>query len=648
MLVKAFPQRSARLVAIAALFVLVAPWQAARAQDDPPPQAARLSALSGDVSVQPADTQDWAQAFPNLPLGPGDRIVTNDRGRAEIQLGRTWVRIGHNADVTLVNTDQDQITFGVATGTVRVHCNGLWDEQVLYVQTPNGSTTVDQSADFRVDVMPGNSASIITDNYGPVYISGAGDFGAETGPGQALELVGSNPVYPQWLQPSYPDDLDNWSMGRDAMIARASSYRYVSPEIAGAYELDAAGDWMPESDYGPVWFPHVDAGWAPYRHGHWINRPPYGWVWVEEESWGDAPFHYGRWVTINGRWGWLPGPPAARPVWSPALVVFVGGGSPGVSAWVPLGPGEPYRPWYRCSPRYVDQVNITNITPSRRVVVQKTYVNIVNVNVTNITYVNRTAGVTAVRQEDFAAGRPVAQASASVHVDAVSMAHSQALAAPPVQPTHASAIAPPPPHPVQAVIARPVLINAKGQAVAAAPHAQPVAAPVHQVAAPKPLPGRTAVAQPPSVRIIPPSQHLTPAGKPVASPVAAKPVPNPAPAPKPAPIPAVQPKPAPAPAPMPAPAQHQPAPAPAPTPQVQPKPAPAQPSQSNPAPATRPTPQVQPKPAPAPVLKPTPPPPPPPRPAPAVQPPPKAQPTQPAPKPNDKKPKKPGDNSKPD
>ena len=55
---------------------------------------------------------------------------------------------------------------------------------------------------------------------------------------------------------------------------------------------------------------------------------------------------------------------------------------------VPAGPGEAYRPWYRCSPRYIDQVNITNIREVSRVHVQNTYVNIVNV--TNITYMNRT------------------------------------------------------------------------------------------------------------------------------------------------------------------------------------------------------------------------------------------------------------------
>ncbi|MGA9426855.1 MAG: DUF6600 domain-containing protein, partial [Terracidiphilus sp.] len=462
MRVKSFPRLRLRFPLFVLLAMMVAVCVCARAQDDPPPQAGRLSGLNGDVAIQPAGADAFGQAYPNLPLGPGDRIVTSDFARAEIQIGRTWVRIGQDADVTLVDADADQITFGVSAGSVRVRCLGLWDGQVLYVQTPSGSNTISQPADFRVDVDPDQGFAIFTNHGGELYISGANDYGVAMHAGMALQLVGSNPVYPQWLDEAYPDDLDNWAMQRDAAIAGAASYRYVSPEISGAAELDAAGDWTPQSDYGPVWFPHVDAGWAPYRHGRWINRPPWGWTWVEEEPWGAAPFHYGRWVTINGRWGWIPGPPAAHPIWSPALVVFAGGGSPGVSAWFPLGPGEAYHPWYHTSPGYVDRINITNITPARRVVVQTTYVNIVNV--TNVTYVNRSVGVTAVRQEDFAAGRPVAQAAVSAHIDVNTIARGPVLAAPPVQPSRAAAIAPPVAHPVRVAATRPVLIDAHGRA----------------------------------------------------------------------------------------------------------------------------------------------------------------------------------------
>src|SRR5215475_1445993 len=67
--------------------------------DDPPPEAGRISYVSGNVSIQPVTSDEWGQAYPNLPLGPGDRIFTDANSRAEVQIGQTYVRIGPNSDV---------------------------------------------------------------------------------------------------------------------------------------------------------------------------------------------------------------------------------------------------------------------------------------------------------------------------------------------------------------------------------------------------------------------------------------------------------------------------------------------------------------------------------------------------------------------
>ena len=62
---------------------------------------------------------------------------------------------------------------------------------------------------------------------------------------------------------------------------------------------------------------------------------------------------------------------AGRPVYAPALVAFVGLGA-GVAVgaalasrsigWVPLGPREPFRPWYHASDRYMRAVNVNHVT----------------------------------------------------------------------------------------------------------------------------------------------------------------------------------------------------------------------------------------------------------------------------------------------
>jgi hypothetical protein len=467
----------------------------AQDSDDPPPEAGRISYISGNVSIQPATADQWGQAYPNLPVGPGDRIFTDNDGRAEIQIGRTYVRVGPNSDVTLVDDNQFNINFGVAQGSIRLHSFGLWPRQLVDVSTPNGNAEFGEQGDLRVDVMPADGATVFTNLGQFADITGAGDYRQQLDYGQSLEVAGTNPVYPQWLQPAGPDQLDSWSQERDQRLTRVASYNYVSPDVPGAADLDSSGDWQAQTDYGPMWFPRdVSSDWQPYRNGHWINREPWGWVWVEDEPWGYAPFHYGRWVQYQDRWGWVPGPVNVRPVWSPALVVFAGGGAGvSLSAWFPLGPGEAYRPWYRCSDRYIDQVNISNIRESRRVHVERTYVNVVNVtNVTNINYVNRTH-VTAVRRDDFASGRRVRDVA--VRVDPREMQQFRPVAQPQVVAPQRPIITRPVAH-VPAKVERPMLINQRGQEIAARPRAVPVAAPVRQAPPQRPLPGRTVVAAP--------------------------------------------------------------------------------------------------------------------------------------------------------
>jgi hypothetical protein len=497
------------------------------AQDGPPPVAARLAHLEGNVSLQPNGVDQWGQAEPNQPIGAGDRVYTDQQGRGELQAGPVRAYFSANTDLTLVNLNDQGVELGLAAGTANVFSDGFPDGQSLFISTPNGGVTLASRGKFRLDVYPDQQSSVITiDRDGkPVELNGAGGFQLELEPGQSIQLSGTNPVYSQPLNPAPYDEFAHWSGGLDAHRFNSVAARYVSPEMIGYDELDGNGDWQAESDYGPIWFPHVDGGWAPYHNGHWVNRPFYGWTWVADEPWGSAPFHYGRWVQVGGRWGWIPGPREGHPIWSPAQVVFAGGvsfGGVGVSVWFPLGPGEAYKPWYPCSPTYINQINISNIHESRVIHVQTTYVNVVNV--TNVTYVNRTVGVTAMRQEDFAAGKPAK--TTSVKIDPKQIEH--------VQPARPEAKAPAQPvilHPVAkpaaVQAARPVLINHTGQQVSAAPNARPVAVPVK--AAPpvvKPIPGRAPIGNPsvggkpaPAATMKPTpeaAKPMTPAEKPMA------------------------------------------------------------------------------------------------------------------------------------
>jgi hypothetical protein len=476
---------------------------------DPPNRVARISVIQGNLSLEPNGVDAFSQAEINYPLTSGDRVYADNNSFGELQTAGLAVRLGNGADVTLSSLTDNIAQFGLAQGSVRVRTRSLsafnGQPGTVEVDTPNGAILVDQPGDIRVDSYPQDDTTVVTVSSGAVEVTGQ-NLDQQLGPNQSMRLSGSNPVYAEQVQLLPPDGLDQFDQQREYRRQRASAYQYVSSDMIGAADLDDYGDWQqPNQDnqgYGAVWYPRgVPAGWTPYSNGHWAWIAPWGWTWVEAEPWGFAPFHYGRWANFGGRWGWVPGPPRSafggevRPIYSPALVAFVGGGGGGLSgvigaiaAWFPLGPREVYQPWYHASPAYCNRVNVTNIYTTNVTEIHNTYINkTVNVynttNVTNVTYVNRTVATVVVPQSALASGRPIAQVQ---RVQLTPQARAQ-LSATPIIPhpmvTPATAIvaAKAPPRAVPPVQARPVVETRQGFERAGSP-GTPVRAPQPPVA----------------------------------------------------------------------------------------------------------------------------------------------------------------------
>jgi hypothetical protein len=553
-----------RLSGILGILLLAVP--ALRAQNDvsgdPPNRVARISVIQGNVSLEPNGSNNFSQAEINYPLTGGDRVYVDNTSFGELQTVGLAVRLGNGADVTLSSLTDNIAQFGLAQGSIRVRTRSLASfngaPATVEVDTPNGAILVDQPGDIRVDSYPQDDTTVVTVSSGAVEVTGQ-NLDQQLGPNQSLRLAGSNPVYAEQVQLLPPDGLDQFDQQREQRRERSYAYQYVSPDMIGAADLDDYGDWQPANQdnqgYGAVWYPRgVPGGWTPYSNGHWAWVAPWGWTWVEAEPWGFAPFHYGRWANFGGRWGWVPGPPASafggeiRPIYSPALVAFVGGGGGGISiaigaiaAWFPLGPREVYQPWYHASPAYCNRVNVTNIYNTNVTEIHNTYINrTVNVynttNVTNITYVNRTVATVVVPQRAFASGQSIAQVQ---RVQLTPQARAQLTAAPIlphplVTPATAIVAAKPAARAVPPVQARPVVETRQGFERAGSP-GTPVRAP--QPPATVNRPGQPAPVTQPINRAGFPQQRQaqviapTPVTHPVTAPVAAnRPTPEAAPA----------------------------------------------------------------------------------------------------------------------
>jgi hypothetical protein len=417
---------SHRLAVISGLLFIFCTVGAARAdQDDPPERVARLSQYDGDVSYSPAGEDDWVEAAVNRPLVRGDRLWTERNARAELQVGSAAIRLDENTSFEILDLDDRIAQVQVTQGTINLSVRRLYPDQTYEIDTPTLAFNIDRPGRYRIDVAPDGSDTTI------VVWEGAGEAAGNhaTFPLRAGDAVLFRDTalrnYEEFDLPRL-DDFDRYCLDRDQRLVRSPSLNYVGDDVVGYSDLDDYGSWAQEATYGWTWFPsHVVTSWAPYSDGRWVWIEPWGWTWVDNARWGFAPSHYGRWVSVNHRWGWVPGPRHERPIYCPALVAFVGGQgwSVTVSAgstpvgWFPLAPREVYVPSYRASRNYFTRVNTTNT-----VINNTTVVNVYDkyskgkFDLNQVKYSNRliAGAITAVSSKAFVNAQPVHQSAIRV------------------------------------------------------------------------------------------------------------------------------------------------------------------------------------------------------------------------------------------
>jgi hypothetical protein len=352
----------------------------ARAQsaDTPPGRVGQLAFINGQVSFADSSANGWTQATLNYPIVSGDALYTQPGAQTAVAIDASRITLNSGAELTFTHIGNRTVTAALAQGEVFFDLRYLAPGNSYSITTPRGTVTLSQNG--RYDIIAGDANT-------PTEISTLRGNAALQTQDVALTITAGQTAY---LQGNQPVTASLTTLRADAFMNSFNQRRYVAPpsyvpqsveQMTGTAELASYGSWQQAPQYGAVWYPTVGPGWVPYHYGHWAYVAPWGWTWVDNEPWGFAPFHYGRWVQYGGRWGWAPAYEGAPynayqpPVYAPALVSFfsvssgvaisvglgVGAFAQGNIGWVPLGPQEPYLPWYRCRPDYVRNLNVYNI-----------------------------------------------------------------------------------------------------------------------------------------------------------------------------------------------------------------------------------------------------------------------------------------------
>jgi len=321
------------LLSLALAVAFLTPLRAVADDDeDPPSRVARLSHTDGAVSFNPAGTDDWVDAVVNRPMTTGDKLWSDNGGRAELNMGSASLRIGSNTGFNFLNLTDNVAQIQVTEGTVRIRVKRLEQDETIEIDTPNLAFSLLRPGTYRVDVNEAGDSTIVTVLNGEGEVTGGGQ-AYSVHARQTATFAGTDKLDADVQDSNGYDDFDQWCADRDRREDNSASARYVSPDVIGYEDLDEYGGWRPVPEYGTVWFPHTTVvGWAPYRYGHWVYIAPWGYTWVEDEPWGFAPFHYGRWFR-HDRLGWCWAPDN---LWGPSWVCWRY--TDDYCGWAPLPP----------------------------------------------------------------------------------------------------------------------------------------------------------------------------------------------------------------------------------------------------------------------------------------------------------------------
>jgi len=282
--------------------------------DDSNVRIVRISYTEGDVQFDNGNGLE--KATMNMPVTEGNRVVTGDDGRVEIELedGST-IRLAPGSDIQFsqlgrLSSGATVTTMGLNSGEAEFKIDKLGDNQIQ-VESQNKTLLVKHSGRFRVTSTNSDPLELVVwKGQVDVQDSDSGnDVSVKKNETFALDLL--DPAKYDLSKDAEADDLDNWSKQRDDALSqyasKGSGYAQ-SPYSYGLNDLNYYGSYYDVPGYGYLWQPYgVNLDWDPFQNGYWAPSP-FGYTWVSAYPWGWMPFRYGHWVFVNGRgWLWQPG-----------------------------------------------------------------------------------------------------------------------------------------------------------------------------------------------------------------------------------------------------------------------------------------------------------------------------------------------------
>lgn len=337
--------RPARALLLGLLALLAGAARAGSLPGELPALVGRINVQAGKLQLQDRDSGQWQRAedgqVHNWPVASGDRLRLLGRdARADLRIGSTTLRLGADAQLALQQLDAQAVVLQLQDGTVALRLAAIDGDAFgpVELRTREGRWQPQRPGHYRFDrERDATQASVWR---GALQFEGH-DSALSILEGQRADLWLDGPDAGRRSATRYAwalidrDGFADWVARDERRDDAPVSARHVPPGMTGWQDLDHHGDWVSNTDNGPLWLPRTVApGWAPYQVGRWSWVAPWGWTWIDAAPWGFAPFHYGSWLRYDGRWAWSPGPRGPRVRYAPAQHAWIGQPSAGITVQI--------------------------------------------------------------------------------------------------------------------------------------------------------------------------------------------------------------------------------------------------------------------------------------------------------------------------
>jgi hypothetical protein len=285
-----------------------------------------ISFVENEATVIRAD-QAENRLVVNLPIVPGDTVVTSDNGRCELQFDNgTVIRLDKNSRLRITTVQAPTLTSSWKVTTLHLLQGQLYTLPQTYgmemfqIITPNAAVklksrtiaTIRFDADLsttlfsdagRFEVLYGADSKTLKKvkvKSGQAYVINAANTLAISSEKRNLEFVAWNEYVDRHFKELHygiskvPPKL---KFDNSALVYWAEKWSSL------------VGEWIYDELFGYVWKP-ADERFAylarPFFNADYVRINGQLFL-VPQEAWGWVPAHMGTWVWLNRGWTWIPG-----------------------------------------------------------------------------------------------------------------------------------------------------------------------------------------------------------------------------------------------------------------------------------------------------------------------------------------------------